>query len=89
VMTLLTGVLRVLVILFLVRLVLRVVAGALRVTAAPTPPSSPGAGGDLVRDAVCNTFLPRPAAREARVGGRTVYFCGVACEEKARALARG
>lgn len=85
----LAGVVRALMILFLMRLVFRMIAGTLlHVTAPPTPaPPAPSLGGDLVRDTVCNTFLPRASAREALIAGRTAWFCSAACEARARAEA--
>jgi hypothetical protein len=88
VIAVLAGVVRALMILFLMRLVFRVIAGSLLRVTAPTPsPPAPSTGGDLVRDAVCNTFLPRGSAREALIAGRTAWFCSAACEAKARAEA--
>jgi hypothetical protein len=75
---------RVLVGLFLVRLVLRAIAGALR------PPSEraaapPAAGVDMVRDNVCNTFLPRERALRAVLAGREEHFCSAECRDRALA----
>ena len=33
----------------------------------------------MVRDRVCNTFLPRTSALAERVGGETHYFCSESC----------
>lgn len=41
--------------------------------------------GDLVRDRVCNTFLPRERALSAFVGGHEEHFCSVACRDQAKA----
>jgi hypothetical protein len=50
--------------------------------AAPRPqPPSP----DLVRDRICNTFLPRERALRAMVGGRQEHFCSAACRDRALA----
>jgi uncharacterized protein len=43
------------------------------------PPPSRDA---MVRDRVCNTFLPRSRALEARVGGQTHFFCSEACRSR-------
>jgi YHS domain-containing protein len=40
---------------------------------------------DLVRDPVCNTYVPRSRALTAVVEGREAYFCSEACRERARA----
>lgn len=80
--------LRVLAVLYLLRLLLRWLAGLAR----PSVPRTPGGGerqigADLVRDRVCNTFLPRDRAVRAVVAGHEEHFCSVACRD--RALAAG
>ncbi len=37
----------------------------------------------MVRDRVCNTFLPRARAIAARIDGQEHYFCSEACRVKA------
>lgn len=73
----LTVLLRVLFILFVVRLIGRSLAALLRGTAEPARV----AGGALVRDRVCNTFLPREHALTALVDGREEHFCSAACRD--------
>jgi hypothetical protein len=51
--------------------------------AAPAGPASPGAIEDLVRDRVCNTFVPRARALTAAIGGREEHFCSAACRDRA------
>jgi len=79
------GFLRFVLLLFLVRLVVRAVARLL--APAQRPPAAGGAGTagrvPLVRDRVCNTFLPRGRALTARVAGREEHFCSEACRERA------
>jgi hypothetical protein len=70
---------RVLGILLLVRLVLRAFA-AQRATGGGA--RSDGSGRELVRDRVCNTFVPRERALVARVGGREEFFCSSACRDR-------
>jgi hypothetical protein len=41
---------------------------------------------DLVRDRVCNTFLPRERAIHALVNGHEEHFCSTACRDRAREL---
>jgi len=42
-----------------------------------------GAGdGTLVRDRVCNKFLPRSRALIAEVGGETHFFCSDGCRSQ-------
>ena len=74
--------------LLLLRLVLRFVAGVIRGLNTPDPPRAArgGEATDLVRDRVCNTFLPRASALVAQVGGREEHFCSAACRDKALAL---
>jgi hypothetical protein len=73
----LVAVVRFLVVLFLVRLGLRLVA-ALRERRP-----SPGRGQELVRDRVCNTFLPRDRALAGVIDGRTEHFCSAECRDRA------
>ena len=42
---------------------------------------------DLVRDPVCNTYVPRSRALTAVVEGRTEHFCSEACRDRARVTA--
>jgi hypothetical protein len=75
-MPVLVAVVRFLMVLFLVRLGLRLfTAGRRRARAAP--------GTDLVRDRICNTFVPRERAVAGQVAGRTEHFCSVACRDRA------
>ena len=76
---------RFLAILLLLRLALRAFFPGRR----PGPPA-PGreAGGDLVRDRVCNTFVPRDRALVARLGTKQEFFCSSACRERALAESR-
>lgn len=76
--------------LLVVRLVLRSLAGLSRSATRPgAPPSPPGAKAvaDLVRDRICNTFLPRDRALRAMVSGREEHFCSEACRDRALAAA--
>ena len=75
--------LRILVVLFVLRMVVRFVANLL-VGLRPDPtPATP----TLVRDHVCNTFVARDRALRATVNGREEHFCSAACRDRARALA--
>ena len=75
----LVAVVRALVVLFVVRLGLRLFASARR----PSP-AAPGVPTDLVRDRVCNTFVPRDRALAVTRAGRTEHFCSAACRERAQ-----
>jgi hypothetical protein len=68
---------RFLVVLFLVRLGLRLFAAARQRPAH-------GTATDLVRDHVCNTFVPRDRAVAGMVAGRTEHFCSAECLRRAQ-----
>jgi hypothetical protein len=74
---------RVLLVLLALRLLGRAVAAVWR--PRPAPGADPRPSGELVRDRVCNTFLPRERAIRALVGGREEHFCSAACRERALA----
>jgi YHS domain-containing protein len=85
--SLLVMVVRFVVAFLLLRLGLRFIAGVIR---GLREPSVEGADGvDMVRDRVCNTFVPRAAALTAVVGGREMHFCSAACRDRALALPAG
>ena len=81
--------LRLLALFLLIRYVLRLLGSFLR--AAPrssAPPRAPAAPArDLVRDRICNTFVPRDRALTAIVGGQEEHFCSPACRDQALRLA--
>jgi hypothetical protein len=81
--------------LLLARLVLRFVLGLVLGLAEPSrgaaPGRAPGTGatggrariaGELVRDPVCATYVPRDSAIAVRVGAETRYYCSTACRDK-------
>jgi uncharacterized protein len=76
---------RVLLILLVVRLAVRALARFFGPRAgsraAPASPRRPSEG--LVRDRICNTFVPRSRAVAAVVAGREEQFCSAACRDKA------
>jgi hypothetical protein len=74
-------VLRVLAVLFLVRLVLRFVVAAIR--GARSAPRDAARSGELVRDRVCNTFIPRASALVASIHGEPAFFCSTTCRDRA------
>jgi YHS domain-containing protein len=81
----LTWIIRLLVILVLIRLVMRAIAGATRVQRQRGPARPPRpierAGGALVRDPQCGTYIPQASATSLRAGGETNFFCSVACRD--------
>jgi hypothetical protein len=83
--------------LLLLRLVMRFVLGLLQGLASPA--SGPGAGrstadgrtkiiGELVRDPVCSTYIPRDSAIAVNVAGETRYYCSTTCRDKDAAAGR-
>jgi hypothetical protein len=85
--TLIVAFVRFVIALFLVRIAFRFIAGVIQGLREP-PPSGPS-GVEMVRDRVCNTFLPRERAVTAIVGGREMHFCSAACRDRALALPAG
>jgi hypothetical protein len=84
-------ILNIIVLLLLLRLALRFVLGLLQGLATPTEgaPSRRGSAGgpakiagELVRDPVCSTYIPRGTAIAARVGAETRYYCSTTCRDK-------
>ena len=80
---------RVAFLLVLVRLLVRFVTAVFRGYRgdAQGAPRRTGAA-DLVRDRVCNTFVPRERALKATIAGREEHFCSAACRDKALLEAR-
>ncbi len=78
--------LRILVLLLVVRLALRFLAGVARGLSGETrSPAGAQGGVELVRDEVCGTFVPRSQALQATVGGQPRHFCSARCRDKALA----
>ena len=44
--------------------------------------SAPTAGGQLVRDRVCNTFVPKDSALSLSEAGRVHFFCSQECRQR-------
>jgi YHS domain-containing protein len=79
--------------LLLIRLVLRFLLGLLQGLTEPSgsrTAGGPRSGGrrsevgavSLVRDPVCQTYIPREGAVTALVGGETRFYCSEACRAK-------
>jgi hypothetical protein len=79
--------LRALAVLLLARVGGRFVAGVIQGQRGEgADPGRPAAReGELVRDRVCNTFLPRESALRATVEGREEHFCSPLCRDRALA----
>jgi hypothetical protein len=76
-------VLRFLIVLFFVRLGLRFLAAIVRGGSEAPPASTRPSVDELVRDRVCNTFLPRERALFAQVQGQPAWFCSEGCRDRA------
>jgi hypothetical protein len=63
---------------FLFRLVGAIVRGYREADAKAAPRER-----ELVRDRVCNTFLPKDRALTAMVRGHEEHFCSAACRDQA------
>jgi hypothetical protein len=87
-MGIVAGILRFLVILFMVRLALRALTSLIRVPQPHAEPDGPGRNAvELVRDRICNTFFPAPRAVRATIAGEEELFCSAECAQRARLLA--
>jgi hypothetical protein len=75
---------RVLLVLLLLRLVFRFVAGVVRGMRAPAPAS--GRAAELVRDPLCNTFVAADRAVHGRFQDHEALFCSTGCRDRAAAL---
>lgn len=85
-MSFMAGLLRVVFVLLLVRLVVRWLASLARPLPEAGPARAASQGkGELVRDRICNTFVPRERSISARVDGREERFCSTACRDRALA----
>lgn len=89
---LLINIVRIVVVLLIVRFVLRFVAAVIQgytggAERGRRGPTREVVATDMVRDRVCDTFLPRSRALVAVVDGREQHFCSPACRERARAHA--
>ena len=51
-----------------------------------TAPAAAPQDRELVRDRVCNTFLPKERAIRALVNGHEEHFCSTACRDQAMRL---
>jgi hypothetical protein len=83
-MALFGWIVRVLVILFVIRIVLRFFSGLARGASTPKAapkPNQPATreGGQLVRDPNCGTYVPIGRALREGSGTNAVYFCSETC----------
>ena len=82
--SLVVNLVRIVIVLLAVRLVLRFIAAV--VQGYEGAPRREAAATDMVRDRVCDTFLPRSRALVAVVDGREQHFCSAKCRDRARRL---
>ena len=66
------------------RLVGRFVRGVMEGMREDEEPAAPQ-GMEMVRDLVCNTFVPKARALRATIGGREAFFCSESCRARAQA----
>jgi len=78
----LSWIVRFLMVLFVVRL-----TGRLAVEFLRGGRKSAATDTELVRDTICNTFLPRSRALHANICGEERHFCSPACAQRALAEA--
>ena len=83
-MVILGWILRVLLIMFVLRLILRALFPARRRPMGPRPRQQPleRAGGTLVQDPHCGTYLPKTRAIVSGAGESARYFCSVECRDR-------
>ena len=80
----LVAILRLLGLLLLLRLLFRFVGAVVRgYREADDREAASSRSRDLVRDRVCNTFLPRDRALTVTVRGHEEHFCSAACRDQA------
>ena len=78
------AILRLLGLLLLLRLLFRFVGAVVRgYREADDREAASSRSRELVRDRVCNTFLPRDRALTAMVRGHEEHFCSTACRDQA------
>ena len=83
---LLTWVVRVLFVIFVIRLALRAFGGGVRPPIGRRPTGSGSAprervGGNLVRDPQCGTYIPVSRAVRLGSGEHAQYFCSTSCRD--------
>jgi len=94
-MNILLWIIRILGLLLLIRILLRLLfgdrivprSGARWRGGGPARPADAKAGGELVRDPHCGTYVPKARAIASGAGSGTVYFCSERCRDAYRAKA--
>ena len=76
-------ILRVLVVLFVMRLLLRaVVPRRVGAPARSRQTRRERIGGELVRDPQCGTYIPKDRAVVSGSGAKALYFCSTTCRDQ-------
>lgn len=65
---------------YLVYLIIRFIAGPVRRSRPQRPPRR--LSGTMVKDEVCNTYLPREDAIRESIDGMDHFFCSSECRDK-------
>ncbi|HUF48833.1 MAG TPA: hypothetical protein VMM93_13530 [Vicinamibacterales bacterium] len=80
-MTLISWIIRILLIAFVVRLVLRALFPPRPAARAPRKPLE-RAGGALVQDPHCGTYVPKSRALVSGTGEHAKFFCSTECRDR-------
>jgi hypothetical protein len=83
---LLSWIVRVLFVIFVIRLAMRAFGGVRRTSGRWSPPGAGSAprervGGNLVRDPQCGTYVPISRAVRLGTGEHAQYFCSASCRD--------
>jgi hypothetical protein len=78
-----------LVLFLIIRAIMRLVTGGRPKRAPrPAPRTAERAGGTLVRDPQCGTYVPESRAVRAGAGANLLYFCSTGCRDAYQAASR-
>jgi hypothetical protein len=82
-MTLLTWIIRIIIVAIVLRLVLRMfTATRVRPGARRSPRPVERVGGPLVRDPQCGTYVPKATALVVGRGDQALHFCSAGCRDE-------
>lgn len=80
---------RQIIILILLSLIIYVIKKSFRHSPSVKKENSKVQGGEnMVKDPVCNLYIPESEAVKKVIGGKTVYFCSNKCADKFENLPR-
>ncbi|MFB3827048.1 MAG: hypothetical protein ACE15B_09770 [Bryobacteraceae bacterium] len=51
-------------------------------TSTPATGNDPPAGGELMKDPVCGTYVAAGSSVTCKVDGKTLHFCSISCRDK-------